>query len=76
MQGVKSVHPDYANGNSISISETQTPLDAVGHGTHVAGIIAARAKVMAQIATYIGLSRDQLYRSFSENGSLRLTILH
>ena len=31
--------------------------------------IAARAKGMAEIARETGLSREQLYRSFSENGN-------
>ena len=31
--------------------------------------IVARAKGMAQIAGQTGLSREQLYRSFSENGN-------
>jgi probable addiction module antidote protein len=39
------------------------------------GVI-ARAKGMAQIAVQTGLSREQLYRSFSENGNptLRTTM--
>lgn len=35
---------------------------------HALGVI-ARAKGMAQIAERTGLSREQLYRSFSENGN-------
>lgn len=35
---------------------------------HALGIV-ARAKGMAQIASQTGLSREQLYRSFSENGN-------
>jgi probable addiction module antidote protein len=31
--------------------------------------IVARAKGMAKVATDTGLSREQLYRSFSENGN-------
>jgi probable addiction module antidote protein len=31
--------------------------------------VVARAKGMAQIANETGLSREQLYRSFSENGN-------
>ena len=31
--------------------------------------VVARAKGMAQIASETGLSREQLYRSFSENGN-------
>jgi len=35
---------------------------------HALGIV-ARAKGMAQIAAQTGLSREQLYRSFSEHGN-------
>lgn len=35
---------------------------------HALGVV-ARAKGMAQIAVQTGLSREQLYRSFSENGN-------
>ncbi|HSY34467.1 MAG TPA: addiction module antidote protein [Acidobacteriaceae bacterium] len=35
---------------------------------HALGIV-ARAKGMAQIAAKTGLSREQLYRSFSKNGN-------
>lgn len=42
------------------------------HGTsyvlHALGVV-ARAKGMAQIAGQTGLSREQLYRSFSANGN-------
>lgn len=40
----------------------------VAHIAKSLGII-ARAKGMAQIAEQTGLSREQLYRSFSENGN-------
>jgi probable addiction module antidote protein len=42
---------------------------------HALGVV-ARAKGMTQIAKDIGLSREQLYRSFSENGNptLKTTI--
>lgn len=36
--------------------------------SHALGVV-ARAKGMAQIASQTGLSREQLYRSFSENGN-------
>ena len=39
-----------------------------GYIAHALGIV-ARAKGMAQIAGQTGLSREQLYRSFSENGN-------
>ncbi len=40
----------------------------VGYIAHALGVV-ARAKGMAQIAKDTGLSREQLYRSFSENGN-------
>ncbi len=40
----------------------------VAYIAHALGVV-ARAKGMAQIATETGLSREQLYRSFSENGN-------
>ena len=42
---------------------------------HALGVV-ARAKGMAQIAGQTGLSREQLYRSFSEKGNptLRTTL--
>jgi len=40
----------------------------VGYVAHALGVV-ARAKGMAQIAAQTGLSREQLYRSFSENGN-------
>ncbi len=39
-----------------------------GYVAHALGV-AARAKGMTQIAAETGLSREQLYRSFSENGN-------
>ncbi len=46
-----------------------------GYIAHALGVV-ARAKGMTQIASETGLSREQLYRSFSENGNptLRTTI--
>ena len=40
----------------------------VGYISHALGVV-ARAKGMAQIAEQTGLSREQLYRSFSEKGN-------
>jgi probable addiction module antidote protein len=42
---------------------------------HALGVV-ARAKGMAQVARRTGLSREQLYRSFSKNGNptLRTTL--
>ncbi len=39
-----------------------------GYIAHALGVV-ARAKGMAQIAVQTGLSREQLYRSFSANGN-------
>lgn len=39
-----------------------------GYIAHALGVV-ARAKGMSQIAVQTGLSREQLYRSFSENGN-------
>jgi probable addiction module antidote protein len=46
-----------------------------GYIAHAVGVI-ARARGMSQIASETGLSREQLYRSFSENGNptLRTTL--
>ncbi len=46
-----------------------------GYIAHALGVV-ARAKGMAQIAGQTGLSREQLYRSFSERGNptLKTTI--
>ena len=41
---------------------------SAGYIAHALGVV-ARAKGMAQIAGQTGLSREQLYRSFSENGN-------
>jgi probable addiction module antidote protein len=47
----------------------------VGYIAHALGVV-ARAKGMAQIASQTGLSREQLYRSFSAKGNptLRTTL--
>jgi len=39
-----------------------------GYIAHALGVV-ARAKGMSQIASETGLSREQLYRSFSANGN-------
>jgi probable addiction module antidote protein len=51
--------------------ETEDP----GYIAHALGVV-ARAKGMTQIARETGLSREQLYRSFSEKGNptLKTTI--
>lgn len=47
----------------------------VGYIAHALGVV-ARAKGMSQIASQTGLSREQLYRSFSDKGNptLKTTI--
>lgn len=49
--------------------------EEAGYIAHALGVV-ARAKGMTQIASETGLSREQLYRSFSENGNptLKTTI--
>lgn len=56
------------------MAEAFTTEDA-GYIAHALGVV-ARSKGMAQIANQTGLSREQLYRSFSENGNptLKTTI--
>ena len=52
---------------AIFMAEAFQTNDA-GYIAHALGVV-ARAKGMAQIAGKTGLSREQLYRSFSENGN-------
>ena len=49
--------------------------DDAGYIAHAVGVV-ARAKGMTQIAKETGLSREQLYRSFSKSGNptLKTTI--
>jgi probable addiction module antidote protein len=56
------------------MAEAFTSEDA-GYIAHALGVV-ARAKGMTQIAKDTGLSREQLYRSFSDNGNptLKTTI--
>ena len=60
---------DLSSNESIAIfmAEALETNDA-GYIAHALGVV-ARAKGMAQIAAQTGLSREQLYRSFSENGN-------
>ena len=60
---------DLASDKAIAIfmAEALQTHDA-GYIAHALGVV-ARAKGMAQIAGQTGLSREQLYRSFSENGN-------
>ena len=52
---------------AIFMAEAFRTNDA-GYFAHALGVV-ARAKGMAQIAGETGLSREQLYRSFSANGN-------
>ena len=52
---------------AIFMAEAFQTSDA-GYVAHALGVV-ARAKGMAQIAGQTGLSREQLYHSFSENGN-------
>ena len=59
---------------AIFMAEAFATEDA-GYIAHALGVV-ARAKGMTQIANETGLSREQLYRSFSANGNptLKTTI--
>ncbi len=52
---------------AIFMGEAFQTSDA-GYIAHALGVV-ARAKGMANIASETGLSREQLYRSFSQNGN-------
>jgi len=52
---------------AVFMAEAFETQDA-GYIAHALGVV-ARAKGMAQIADQTGLSREQLYRSFSEHGN-------
>ena len=58
---------DSDEATATFMSEAFETRDA-GYIAHAIGVV-ARAKGMAQIARQTGLSREQLYRSFSENGN-------
>ena len=60
---------DLASDEAIAtfMAEAFATQDA-GYIAHALGVV-ARAKGMSQIAGQTGLSREQLYRSFSENGN-------
>ena len=58
-------------GSDVAIAEFMAEAFAtqnVGYIAHALGVV-ARTKGMAHIASQTGLSREQLYRSFSENGN-------
>ena len=60
---------DLASDDAIAIFMAEAfQTNDVGYISHALGVV-ARAKGMAQIASQTGLSREQLYRSFSEKGN-------
>ncbi len=66
-----SYDPADALGNSEAIEVFMEDAFNTGDSTYIAkalGVV-ARAKGMSQIARKTGLSREQLYRSLSENGN-------
>lgn len=60
---------DLASNEAIALFMAQAfETGDAGYIAHALGVV-ARAKGMAQIAGQTGLSREQLYRSFSETGN-------
>ena len=60
---------DLATDDAVALFVAQAfETNDAGYIAHALGVV-ARAKGMAQIAGQTGLSREQLYRSFSENGN-------
>lgn len=60
---------DLISDKAIAIFMTEAlQTNDAGYIAHALGVV-ARAKGMAQIASQTGLSREQLYRSFSQNGN-------
>jgi probable addiction module antidote protein len=60
---------DLGSDEAIAIFMAQAfQTNDAGYIAHALGVV-ARAKGMAQIAGQTGLSREQLYRSFSEKGN-------
>jgi probable addiction module antidote protein len=67
---------DLADDASIAVfMEEAFKTEDASYIAHALGVV-ARARGMTQIARDTGLSREQLYRSFSENGNptLKTTI--
>ena len=67
---------DLASEEAIAVFMAEAfKTEDAGYIAHALGVV-ARAKGMSQIASETGLSREQLYRSFSENGNptLKTTI--
>ena len=60
---------DLATDGAVALFMAQAfETNDAGYIAHALGVV-TRAKGMAQIAGQTGLSREQLYRSFSENGN-------
>ena len=60
---------DLATDDAVALFMAQAfETNDAGYIAHALGVV-ARAKGMAQIAGQTGLLREQLYRSFSENGN-------
>ena len=60
---------DLSSGEAMAVFMAQAfQTNDAGYIAHALGVV-ARAKGMAQIAGQTGLSREQLYRSFSANGN-------
>ena len=60
---------DLATDDAVALFMAQAfETNDASYIAHALGVV-ARAKGMAQIAGQTGLSREQLYRSFSENGN-------
>lgn len=60
---------DLTSGESIAIFMSEAfETEDTAYIAHALGVV-ARAKGMAQIADKTGLSREQLYRSFSSSGN-------
>ena len=57
-----------SNEAIVSFMAEALATNDAGYIAHALGVV-ARAKGMTQIAAQTGLSREQLYRSFSENGN-------
>lgn len=65
---------DLTSGKAIAVFMAEAfKTEDSGYIAHALGIV-ARAKGMAQIAKDTGLSREQLYRSFSGTGNPTLKI--
>jgi probable addiction module antidote protein len=67
---------DLASDKAVAAFMTEAfATEDAGYIAHALGVV-ARAKGMSQIAEETGLSREQLYRSFSVNGNptLKTTI--